>query len=93
MMLQILGAELVNPAAGNGTPGAVPRDTNPAREAPPSTWLNRNSKIEYADAHGSDQETRDVYLDHCPDGLVTKTEGAWTPSGRERLCVVELAGA
>jgi hypothetical protein len=93
IMEQSIGAELVNPAAGNGTPGAVTLDINAARGLPSTTWLNRSLKIEYADAHGSDQETSDVYLDHCPDGLVTNTKGAWTPSGWERLCAVELAGA
>jgi hypothetical protein len=48
MTEQIIGAELVKPAAENGTPGAVLRDTNAARGLPPSTRLNRNSKIEYA---------------------------------------------
>jgi hypothetical protein len=93
MTEQIIGAVPAKPAAGNGTPGAVPRDTNTARGLPPNTWLNRNSTIEYVRAHGSDQRMRGVYLDHFPDGLAMNAEGARTLARRYRLCVVELAGS
>jgi hypothetical protein len=93
MTEQIIGVELVNPAAANGRPGAVTRGTNPARGLPPSTWLNRSSRIEYVDAHGSDEETSDVHLDHCPNGLVMNIEDAKTLVCWYRLSVVELAGA
>jgi hypothetical protein len=93
MTEQSIGAELAKPAAGKGTPGAVPRDTNTARVLPPNTRLNCNSTVKYARAHGSDQETRGVYLDHRPVGEVTNAEGARTLARRYRLCVVELVGA
>jgi hypothetical protein len=92
IMEQSIGAELVNPAAGNGTPGAVTLDINAARGLPSTTWLNRSLKIEYADAHGSDQKASGVHLDHCSAGDVMNTEGAWATSSWKRRCVVELAG-
>jgi hypothetical protein len=92
-MERTIGAESANPAVENGTSGAVTLDRNAARGLPPSACPNRSPKTEYADAHGSDQGMRGVYLDHRPVGDVTNTEGAWTPSGWERPCVVELARA
>jgi hypothetical protein len=90
----VIGAVLVSAAAGNGTLDAITLDRRAARGLlPPSACPNRSPKIEYADEHGSDQETPGVYLDNCPYDLVTNTEGAWTPSGWERLCIVELAEA
>jgi hypothetical protein len=89
----VIAAVVVSPAAGNGTLGAITLDRKAARGLPPSACPNRSPKIEYADGHGSDQETRGVYLDHRPVGDVTNTEGARTLACRYRLCVVELAGA
>jgi hypothetical protein len=93
MTEQIIGAVPAKPAAGNGTPGAVPRDTNTARGLPPNTWLYRNSTIEYVRAHGSDQRMRGAYLDHFPDGLAMNTEDAGTVACWHDPCVVELAGS
>jgi len=93
MTEQIVGAESANPAAGNGTPGAVSLDTNAARRLPPSTLLDRSSKIEFVDAHGSGQEAGSAHiLDRCPVDVMN-VEGAWILISWKRLCVVELVGA
>jgi len=93
MTEQIMGAVLAKPAAGKGTLGAVPRDTDTARGLPPNTWLNCNSTLEYAHVQGSDQGMRGVYLDYCPDGLAMNTEDASTLACWHLPCVVELAGS
>jgi hypothetical protein len=90
---QIIGAESTRLAAGNGTPDAATPDRNAARGLLPSACPNPRPKIEYADAHGSDQGMRGVYLEHCPVGEVMNNEGACTLNSWEHLCVVELAEA
>ena len=64
---------------------------NGARGLLPSTWLGRDLRLEYTDAHGSGQETSGVFLDWCPIGPVLNIRGGRTIIPWDRLCLVELS--
>ena len=68
----------------------------PKRNGPrgmlPSTWLNRELRLEYAGADGKPNTTSGVLLDWFPAGPVLSVAGARTLVCWERVVLVELVG-
>jgi hypothetical protein len=56
----------------------------------PSTWLNRELRLEYRGADGNAQNTSGVLLDTYPAGPVLNVLGAKTLIGWDRLVLIEL---
>jgi hypothetical protein len=56
----------------------------------PSSWLNRELRLEYTGAAGQAQFTTGILLDTFPAGPVLSILGAKTLIAWERLCLVEL---
>ena len=58
----------------------------------PSTWLNRELRVEYAGADGKLNATNGTLLDWFPAGVVLNVAGARTLVCWERVAVIELVG-
>lgn len=72
----------------NGSP-SLPRRAG-VRGMVPSTWIDRELRLEYVAADGKARETAAVLLDWCPVGLLVSVAGAKTLLSWDRLVLCEL---
>lgn len=56
----------------------------------PSTWLNREVRLEYVGANGKPANSTGLLLDWYPFGPVLCIEGARTLLCWDRICLLEL---
>jgi len=70
--------------------GEAPLPKRASKGMLPSTWLQRELRVEYADADGKAAQTSGVLLDWCPAGVVLSVLGAKTLIAWERLVLLEL---
>ena len=80
---------MTNPGAWDEAP---PAKRNGHKGMLPSTWLNRELKVEYAGADGKANATSGILLDWFPAGPVLNVGGARTVVCWDRIALIELAG-
>ncbi len=79
--------EMTTPASYEDSP--LPK-RNGARGMVPSTWLNREVRIEYVDAAGHPVTTAGTLLDWYPFGPALNLAGARTLLAWDRIAAMEL---
>ena len=87
--MEDVGVYMAPPTTNGDKP--LPRRVG-TRSMLPSTWLNRELRVEYTGADGKAATTDGVLCDWCPTGPILRIAGARTVLAWECIALIELVG-